>query len=128
MKRFHLHVWLLGVSLACLAATPIDKNISLPQPDEIATIETDSDLWHTPKSLLDLLPKLVPSEMTYSTKMLFQKGSIVLKNGTVLHWLAGNKTSILIYREKGERLFVLPKESKTKTKDSQPGAAANSHP
>jgi hypothetical protein len=89
-----------------------DLQISLPKPDEVAQITVEPGLlnWYTPESLLKLLPYFVPSQGVIRRKKFLQRGTLVLKNGTVLHWKAGGNTSLQIHTEQERQLFVLPAE------------------
>lgn len=86
-----------------------DRQIPLPKPDEVAQITVEPGFWYTPELLLKLLPYFVPSKGVFGTTFP-QRGTLVLKNGTVLHWKAANNTSLEIYTEQERQLFVLPAE------------------
>jgi hypothetical protein len=82
-----------------------DKSLSLPKIKEVARITTNMNIWHTPESLLKLLPLLIPIEGTYLEKVAFQRGAIELKDGRVLLWMSAGSDTILIYSDKGEQLY-----------------------
>jgi len=73
-------------------------------------ITTNNSIWHTPESLLKLLPRLIPTEGTYTSKVAFERGTIILKDGTTLQWMSAGTDSLLLYSMKGEQLYILPKE------------------
>jgi hypothetical protein len=111
MKHIVLAVFLLLISLPDAASQQKDKLIPLPNPrdvDRITVEQRSMGNWYTPESLLETLLCLIPKGGTYSTKAIpFQRGTIVLKNGTVLRWTANSKISLLIRSDKGEQLFIV---------------------
>ncbi|MBC7929113.1 MAG: WG repeat-containing protein [Rubrivivax sp.] len=84
----------------------------MPKPVDVerVTIEPGSGTWHTPESLLMLLPRFVATEGLYLARKSPQRGTIVLKNGEVLRWIAIDNYSIELQSDEGIRLFVLPAE------------------
>jgi len=113
MKLIRLALFFL-VFFPAAALQEKDGPISVPSACDVdrITVEQRSMVnWHTPESLLETLPCLIPRKGTYSTKALpFQWGTIILKNGTVLRWTANSKTSLLIRTDEREQLFsVSPK-------------------
>jgi len=87
-----------------------DKLLRLPKPDEIAKITFLRSIWHTQESLLNLLPRLIPTEGTYLEKVAFERGTIILKDGTTLQWMSAGKDSLLLYSDKGDQLYIIPKQ------------------
>ena len=110
MRNIYLTAFLLLASFPAVGGRSRDQSISLPSPDDVyrITIEPRSmNDWYTPESLLEVLPCLVPSQLTYLPKQPFQWGAFELKGGYVLRWMAANKDSLLILTDRGEQLFVL---------------------
>lgn len=87
-----------------------DKLLSLPKPEEVAKITIIRAIWHTQKSLLDLLPQLIPTEGTYTSKVAFERGTFILKDGTTLQWMSAGTDSLLLYSDKGEQLYIVPSQ------------------
>jgi hypothetical protein len=90
----------------------IDPSLSLPDPVDVekVTIKPGSLSYYTPETLLKLLPYFVATEGLYLPPRFSQRGTFVLKNGVVLHWMALNKYSIELQRDNKARLFVVPAE------------------
>lgn len=103
---------LLLPEVACAQGALDDRALSLPNPDEIRRITIEPGIlnWYTPESLLKLLPRFVASKGTYLEEKFPQRGTFVLKNGVVLHWMATNYYSIEIETKAQARLFILPAE------------------
>ncbi len=85
------------------------KNLQLPTVPEVESVEIGKGNivnWFTPTSLLEILPRLVPSNRGYRTKMVYQSGTFKLKNGKVIYWRAEDNNFLWIYDRKNERLFA----------------------
>ncbi len=123
MKNLFVAVFLLSTLLPVVASQHRAQPVTLPKPGDVDRITIDPGApgnWYTPASLLAALPYLTPGSGTYSTKAgPFQRGTIALKDGTVLSWTANSKTSLLIHAGEGEQLFVRP------PKCVAPGAVGN---
>ena len=87
-------------------------SLSLPKPQDVerVTIKPGGIDAYTPESLLKLLPHFVPTQGLYLARKFPQSGSIVLKNGTILDWMAWDRCSIELQRDNKVRLFVVPAE------------------
>ncbi len=85
--------------------------MTLPKAEEVEEISISSSdgNWFTKDSLLRLLPKFVVGG-GYITKMIWQQGTIKLKNGKVLNWKADSNRTLVLYVRGGEKYFQLPKE------------------
>lgn len=99
-----------------------DGSLSLPTLGEVewVTIEPGGIRWHTPESLLKLLPRFVASQGVYLEPKFAQRGTIVLKGGGVLHWIAADRNSIELQTKRGPRLFVLPAECSLTVPEKSP--------
>jgi len=107
MKYVLLVLLALSFRFPALAGQ-IDKSLMLPKRNDImrVTITSDSRMnWFTAESLWAILPKLIPVEGSYLTKTPFQKGTLELKNGTSLTWMAFSRTDVMLYSSKGEQLY-----------------------
>jgi hypothetical protein len=91
---------------------PDDPSLSLPNLEDVerVTIEPGRKSPYTPESLLKLLPRFVATEGRYRKPKFPQRGTIVLKNGVVLRWIALDNYSIQLQGERRVRLFVVPAE------------------
>lgn len=92
-------------------AAQIDKYLALPKAEDIEEISISSSVgnWFTADSLLKVLPKFVAGG-SYKTKMLWQYGTIRLKNGKVLNWKSDSDRTLVLYIHGGEKYFQLPDE------------------
>ncbi|HEX8734643.1 MAG TPA: hypothetical protein VF721_04920 [Pyrinomonadaceae bacterium] len=103
------------------ASAQKNEKLKLPLPAELERIEiskTSQVQWYKPEHLRRLLPKFVASPGTYLTKLGFQYGTFVLKNGKTIKWMASYTDSILLYEGSKHQLYVLPKKRrKPKTKN-----------
>ena len=86
--------------------------MTLPKIEDVKEIQVEpSDAnWFTPESLLEALPKFVPGG-SYQPKMIWQNGSLELKDGTILTWRASGKNMLMLYTRGGEKYFQLPKKA-----------------
>lgn len=120
LKQTHPTFLLLAIvfcflPVTVIAQTPVarvDLSLSMPKPGDVerVTIEPGSGIRYTPESLLKLLPRFVATKGLYLARKSLQRGTIVLKNGEVLRWIAIDNYSIELQSDKGIRLFVLPAE------------------
>jgi len=97
------------------ASAQKNEKLKLPLPGELERIEisnTSQVQWYKTEELRRLLPKFVASPGTYLTKIGFQRGTFVLKNGKTIKWMAGYTDSILLYEGSKYQLYVLPKKYK----------------
>lgn len=96
---------------------PYGKHLTLPKPSDVAQLEfNDSSnrdsLYFTGRSLLEALPRFVPDGGYQAKWILYQTGTITLKDGTVLHWSANGVNSLMLKHNYQERYYVLPPEVK----------------
>ena len=101
--------------VAVEACAQKNEKLKLPLPRELERIEisnTSQVYWYNPEELRRLLPKFVASPGTYLTKLGFQRGTFVLKNGKTIKWMASYTDSILLYEGSKQQLYVLPKKRK----------------
>ena len=93
----------------------IEKHLALPKAADVAKVEfnnssNDLSFYFTEKSLLESLPRFVPGE-GYKTKwILYQTGTMTLTDGTILHWSANDKNSLMLKYGIQERYYVLPSD------------------
>lgn len=101
------------IAVFCISVCAFQKDnlLSLPKREEIAKITINQSIWHTQESLLNLLPRLIPTEGSYGSKVAFERGTFVLRDGTTLQWMSAGNDSLLLYSDKGERLYVLSRQS-----------------
>jgi hypothetical protein len=90
----------------------VDPSLSLPNPLDVerVTIKQGGISAYTPETLMKLLPYFVATEGLYLKRKFPQRGTFVLKNGDVLHWMAWDRYSIELQRDNKARLFVVPAE------------------
>jgi hypothetical protein len=109
-------IWLaFCLIFAVEAAAQKSEKLKLPLPAELERIEisnTSQVHWYKPEELRRLLPKFVASPGAYLTKLGFQYGTFVLKNGKTIKWMASYTDSILLYEGSKQQLYVLPKKRK----------------
>lgn len=109
-------IWMAFLLIfAAEAAAQKNEKLKLPLPAELERIEisdTSQVRWYKTEELRRLLPKFVASPGTYLTKLGFQYGTFVLKNGKTIKWMASYTDSILLYEGSKEQLYVLPKKRK----------------
>ena len=103
-----------------------DPLLSLPKLEDVArvTIEPGGINAYTPESLLKLLPRFVATEGLYLARKFPQRGTIVLKNGVVLHWMAWDNHSIELHSGNRLQFFVVPAECSL----TAPGKGIALHP
>jgi hypothetical protein len=89
-----------------------DTLLTIPSAAQVKgiTIEPGGIDAYTPQSLLKILPYLVPTGGVYLKPKFPQKGTITLKNGTVLRWIAIDRYSLELQGRKRGRLFMVPAE------------------
>ena len=109
-------IWIVFcVIFSVEAAAQKNEKLKLPLPAELERIEisnTSQVQWYKTEELRRLLPKFGASPGTYLTKIGFQRGTFVLKNGKTIKWMAGYTDSILLYEGSKHQLYVLPKKRK----------------
>lgn len=99
----------LPATLSQPAGTVLTAELIIPKPEGIKKITAfPSEIeWFTPESLLRTLPQFVRGGH-YKTKMLWQSGTIELKNGAIINWSADSKNTLKIYSGNKEAYFHLP--------------------
>ncbi len=107
--------FLLGAAL-CLAAEP-EMLTGLPRTDDVFVIaiaphSKEMKDHFTPDSLLEALPKLVPSDvlLPVGDRVWWQSGVIVLKDKSVLFWRTCDDWFIAIDRPEGRTFYAIPKK------------------
>ena len=90
----------------------IDPALSMPNSTDVSrvVIEPGGISVYTPESLLKLLPHFIRTQGLFLARKFPQKGTIELKNGKVLHWMAWDKYSIELHSGKRWQFFVVPAE------------------
>jgi hypothetical protein len=126
MKKI-LTVLLLGVA-ASLAGEQ-QKMTGLPSPEDVFVIAVSPHGkqlkdYFTPDTLLQALPKLVPSDvlLPVGDKLFWQSGVIVLKDKTVLFWRTCGDWFIAIDSPTGTTFYAFEKKD-TPNKASEPSVA-----
>jgi len=108
-------ILLMGATV-CLAAEPETLN-GLPSTNDVFVIAVSPHSkelkdYFTPATLLQALPKLVPSDVLLPAgdKIFWQSGVIVLKDKTVLFWRTCGDWFIAIDRADGRSFYAMPKK------------------
>ncbi len=85
--------------------------LMIPKIEDIKRIKVEKSdgNWFTPESLLKLLPKFKLGG-GYKTKMLWQQGTIKLRNGKVLHWRTYDCRTLVFFTRDKEKYFQIPNE------------------
>jgi hypothetical protein len=106
-------IFLILMAVSTLITVNAQENelLMIPKIEDIKRIKVEKSdgNWFTPDSLLKLLPKFKPGG-GYKTKMLWQHGTIKLKNGKVLKWRTYNRRTLVLFTRDKEKYFQIPNE------------------
>ena len=114
----------LLTSIAISVVADEQRLTGLPTPDEVFVIAVaphskELNDFFTPDSLLQALPKLVPSDvqLPVGDRVFWQSGVIVLKDKTVLFWRTCGDWFIAVDKPIGTTFFAFEKKE---TPNQQP--------
>ena len=75
----------------------VKKRLTLPKAADIAEVSfLSGKKWLTRISLLKILPGLVPSNNGFYLGKVIQRGTLTLKDGTILHWTTAGKDHLVL--------------------------------
>ncbi len=84
----------------------VEKRLTLPKAADIAEVSfLSGKKWLTRISLLKILPGLVPSNTGFYLGKVIQRGTLTLKDGTILHWTTAGKDHLVLRDGKKRRLY-----------------------
>lgn len=89
-----------------VAGEDIDKRLTIPRVEDISrvSISMSRKNIYSRASLLKLIPKLVPARI-YNIVPIKQRGTITLRDGTVLNWASGDNEQLVLFYGKNKILY-----------------------